>query len=103
LRFCPPERVSAFEWILCCRSQSRNNCSKSSSASELLDHLTARNTLRVWRHDSSGMSTFFWGTMPIVPRGGFATPPSKTTVPRDRPVSPPMTDSEVDLPALNSE
>lgn len=38
--------------------------------------------------------------MPIVPRGGLVTPPSKITDPALRPSKPAKMDSAVDFPAL---
>lgn len=98
--FWPPDRVLALDLTLRPRSQSRSSCSTSSSAWELSDHFTALQTCRVWRQVSSGNKTFFCGTIPSVPLGGLATPPSKVTEPLVRPAKPPMMDNEVDFPAL---
>lgn len=53
----------------------------SSFLSESGVHLMDFQTARVCRQVSSGKSTFFWGTMPSVPRGGTARPFSYRTVP----------------------
>jgi hypothetical protein len=98
--FCPPLKLFAFDPIFLPRSQSLSNPSKSSSGSELGDHLTALHTRKVCRQVSSGKRTFFWGTRPIVPRGGRRWPPSKMTSPEVWPVRPPTMDIVVDFPAL---
>ena len=98
--FCPPESVPAFELIFASKSQSRNSCSTSSSPLELCDHFTALQTRRVCTHDSSENSTFFCGTIPIVPCGGRGTPPSKVTDPFVGLIRPPNIERAVDFPAL---
>lgn len=55
---------------------------------------------RFSRQESSGNKTFFWGTIPIVPRGGLDVLPENVTVPLDSLVSPPRIESVVDFPAL---
>ena len=98
--FWPPLNVLAFAWIFLPKSQSLSNCSRSSFFSERSDHLTACHTRRVCIHVSSGNSTFFCGTIPMVPRGGRAAPPAKVIIPFVRSRRPPMIESEVDFPAL---
>ena len=100
--FCPPDKVLALERIFASKSQSRSNCSKSSSLSELADHLTAFHTRSVWIHVKSGKRTLLCGTMPIVPRGGLRTSPAKVTVPPLLPAKPPIIDNAVDFPALST-
>ena len=90
----------AFSVIFFSKSQSRSNCLKSSSLVELSDHLTAFHTRNVCKQDSSGKRTFFWGTIPKVPRDGRDAPFSNVTVPEVILESPAMTDNEVDFPAL---
>ena len=99
-RFCPPDKLLALEYALASKSQSRNNCIKSSLLSVFSDHLTACQTRRFCIHVNSGKRMFFCGTRPMVPRGGLRFPPSKTTFPLLLLLKPPIIDKAVDFPAL---